>query len=316
VKNACANPPGWVDEILAANWTSLCKRVDRDLLPVGSPVALWQPLGCGSYGCVYNTSVADVVFKITTDNSEAEFVALTSALNLKHEGVVRYHDIVRVPGRHEVPGHDEPAQVHLLWRERAYAIGDVKRLSEECERQSRRPGWTRLVANCESVHVFRNVLREYKNAAVIMRKASLSGWDNMSAIPMIMPTIKERSKRLAGDVSLLSGKTLVLRGLDLESAWTLDGLALLWAGLELCAATLRSEPDSRLVGEALTYYMDNDMLLADVHSKNVGKVRRTRDERTDPWVITDPGHLVLLREFNVPAHVETLGELSVRSRVA
>ena len=45
------------------------------------------------------------------------------------------------------------------------------------------------------------------------------------------------------------------------------------------------------VGDALRYYLKEGILLADVHTGNVGTV-----ERTPGWVITDPGHAVGLED--------------------
>lgn len=59
-----------------------------------------------------------------------------------------------------------------------------------------------------------------------------------------------------------------------------------------------NNPMSQQVGAALAFYLDNDILLADVHPNNVGTVKRDDeyDEQT-LWVITDPGHAVFLDEL-------------------
>jgi len=52
-----------------------------------------------------------------------------------------------------------------------------------------------------------------------------------------------------------------------------------------------NEPEGYLVGQALDFYLERGLLLADVHANNVGEV--TRDGYHGPiLVITDPGHLV------------------------
>ena len=58
--------------------------------------------------------------------------------------------------------------------------------------------------------------------------------------------------------------------------------------LRLCALiaeVMQNTDGSDLVGSALRDYLDEGILLADVHANNVGKV-----ERTPVWVITDPRH--------------------------
>jgi hypothetical protein len=62
---------------------------------------------------------------------------------------------------------------------------------------------------------------------------------------------------------------------------------------------MQNTDGSDLIGSALRYYLEQGLLLADVHANNVGKV-----ERTSGWVITDPGHAVPLEQrwavVNVP----------------
>jgi hypothetical protein len=50
------------------------------------------------------------------------------------------------------------------------------------------------------------------------------------------------------------------------------------------------------IGGALSFYLEQGMLLADVHANNVGVATRPPGEGYDDWhavnVITDPGHMV------------------------
>jgi hypothetical protein len=75
------------------------------------------------------------------------------------------------------------------------------------------------------------------------------------------------------------------------------GAQMLAASLRACgvlAEMMGSTATSDLVGQALEYYLDQNVLLADVHANNVGLVER--EDYTKPiWVITDPGHAVFLQ---------------------
>ena len=57
------------------------------------------------------------------------------------------------------------------------------------------------------------------------------------------------------------------------------------------AQRMMRNPLGYYIGSALQGLLMNGLLLADVHHKNIGVVRRGRELA---WVITDPGHLVRL----------------------
>jgi hypothetical protein len=69
-------------------------------------------------------------------------------------------------------------------------------------------------------------------------------------------------------------------------------LAVALHACEVSAEFMENEPVLDQVGKALAYYLENGILLADVHQNNIGVVRR--DGYTYN-VITDPGHAVDLR---------------------
>lgn len=74
-----------------------------------------EPLGCGSYGCVYQTGDPRWVVKVTTDISEAHMVAILERLPGKYPGLVAYHGVYEIPG--------PPHRTFILWREAADIIG-------------------------------------------------------------------------------------------------------------------------------------------------------------------------------------------------
>lgn len=78
----------------------------------------WNPnvdviLGCGTYGCVFETSDPDVVCKVTSDDQEIRIVSKIIDENLTLDGFVRYYAIVSL------------GEVHCLWREKVDRMGNI-----------------------------------------------------------------------------------------------------------------------------------------------------------------------------------------------
>lgn len=92
--------------------------------------ASWLPvpgepeLGCGVYGCVYQTADPSVVLKLTSDDTEAEFAQHIRPM-MAPDIAVRYHKTI--PLSHKSP---RGAWLFLLWRESASHVGDVQLLGE------------------------------------------------------------------------------------------------------------------------------------------------------------------------------------------
>jgi len=70
-------------------------------------------------------------------------------------------------------------------------------------------------------------------------------------------------------------------------------LAASWRACAIIAEMMENTYLSDLVGGAFSFYMERGFLLADVHAGNVGRVDR-EDYGPGIWVITDPGHVVVL----------------------
>lgn len=91
-------------------------------------------------------------------------------------------------------------------------------------------------------------------------------------------------------VELDERENVVVRSTDYKGA---QRVALGLRACEAVAELSANEPEGYLVGQALGYYLDHDLLLADVHINNIGEVER--DGYREPLlVITDPGHAVSL----------------------
>jgi hypothetical protein len=116
------NPP-WAAQMLRRTWDRLAAVYGENLLPVSSRE---KELGCGHYGCVFNTRAKDTVFKLTSDESEAAFVA--SMLKEPHlwdgsdsplAGLIRYKGIRQI-----LYEKRSGRNIFAIWREPATCVGE------------------------------------------------------------------------------------------------------------------------------------------------------------------------------------------------
>jgi hypothetical protein len=123
--NPVANP-AWVTKALAQAYETVAGRVPPAWLPKLTDVrasgpnvtAKMREYGCGKYGCVLPTNDPNVVLKLTTDDTEAEFASDLSH-TLVAPVVVDYHTVLRLASTHK------GRQIYLLWRDAADAVGEI-----------------------------------------------------------------------------------------------------------------------------------------------------------------------------------------------
>jgi hypothetical protein len=116
----------WATSLIARNYDLLQERIQPGWLPALADVragrgvlqAALETLGCGAYGCVMGALDPDVVLKVTTDVTEAEFAAHRAA-TLSVPVTVGYYSVLALAERHAgVP-------VYVLWREAAADVGKL-----------------------------------------------------------------------------------------------------------------------------------------------------------------------------------------------
>jgi hypothetical protein len=240
-----ANPP-WANRLLNENWKTIA------------------------------TDAPGIVFKISTDPSEVEFIKAAMKIGSWPTGIVRYHAVLEVEGTHR----NRPAFV--VWREEAYDIGKISRSADLPGGMGDDP---RARAEWLNYH------KAYRFAALYVREASLK------------PTWAKRYDE-AKRGEWARGNVIWEDGLPSESrvmypAFTRYSTShRLAAALRICEITFEMMEHTNYapdVGGALGFYLDHGILLADVHMQNVGRVQRDEgyglEERI---VITDPGHAVFL----------------------
>lgn len=303
------NPP-WVNKALTSNWQFIADSIPAPYLPrmtvtrAGNRKVAAE-YGCGHYGCVMATEDPDsqIVVKVTSDPSEAEFVTTAWArlagpepLDAGREGwmkswtdwpngIVRYFQIIEL----EASYRNRP--VWILWRDEAYDVGDSWRLSHSAnldhyeKREISQSMW-RLDQFKVNAHYVREKLKkrpEWREEAVRLWQAQRNRRTQLyeTAVELIL-----EEKRQYGQWQPGFGRITYLRGAE--------RLAAHLVACEIAAELMGAEPAFYEVGQALEAFLDKGMLLADVHANNIGRTEEDRKSALGQWVITDPGHLVLL----------------------
>ena len=276
------NATPWVDRTLGKIWPRLEAIAPADAMPVPGEAG-FEEYGCGHYGCALPTEAPNIVLKLTTDESEARLVSFLRSPfarnNVRTEGIVEYYDVVRVEG-----ASYRRRPLYAIWREEAISVGAPiqQRLSVYSGED-----WPKLVI-------------DFKELASILQ------W-------YIKPGKADWKKRLDKVLALREWASRVAEWGDLHrgnewnyktryGSWHNNPYRSAWA-LQQCewiAQNMSETPDVYLIGETLDDLLEVGILLADVHINNVGQV--VRADYDDPvWVITDPGHaLVLDDELEFP----------------
>jgi hypothetical protein len=126
-----ANPISWVDQALTRKWDAITARVRPEWLPrqiSGKKVRHFQEYGCGHYGCVYPTTQPGIVFKVTSDPTEAFFVAYVLRTKQQVDGLVGYHQVLAIEGESR---RNRP--VFVIVRDEAMHVGNVREVLDERE---------------------------------------------------------------------------------------------------------------------------------------------------------------------------------------
>ena len=241
--------------------------------------------GCGHYGCVMPTDQPGIVLKLTTDPTEVRFVAEMLAAKQQPAGVVRYDAILELPETYR------KRKLYLIWREDAYDVGNTPPYHETMvisyEGRVARNFTTNLRTFQESASQARFVLKRTKRPVAIYEAAKFTDKRHdlrEQAIEYLMKPWRDRPfvphfvDRYKGDARL---------ALCLELC-------------EIITEEMANEPFGYEVGTALhDLLVDGEILLADVHLGNIGKVTRP-DYGDGLVVITDPGHAVFLKDRQMP----------------
>lgn len=199
--------------------------------------------------------------------------------------------------------------VYLIWRDEAYHIGALNSMEREAHDIHR------------SGRVWDRVRSQY-------RKATSADYENarymIEGVEMILKfkTHAHEVRRLLKKGPLTIRKQLSTQALEmhgraqwwhlgsestnhslydtLQTAQRYRGVERLAVHLATCAhlATIMScnNPITSSIGAVMGYFINEEILLADVHLNNIGRIEYDPDENPGDmcWGITDPGHAVWL----------------------
>jgi hypothetical protein len=316
---ALASNPPWVSRVLRSNWNDLVAVVGVDAMPrpamPGSVGDGFEPeeYGTGHYGTVMPTNTPGVVCKVTSDPAEAIFVACALSLGRFPDGIVHYERIVAVEESHK------RRPVFVLWRQEANDVGFLADLPGQ------RP-WQRGDGERTSRGSQDWELREAREAAALIDNTRTAAGLARDALKR-SPGLYEKSKKLESWAYDLAGEHVDL--MDKEAPFRWDRLQVVKSvanaisrqrGPHRVALALRffemgaemmehNSPTLTYVGRALDFYLENGLLLADVHLNNIGKIVVGMDDDVEEHVaITDPGHAVLLDERYASVSIPTARE--------
>ncbi len=208
----------------------------------------------GAFGVVFPTEDPGVVFKITADETEAKFVE--TVLQLYEEGF-KPDGLVRYYAVAKLKQRHDGFPLFVLWREQAKSVG------LDCEKAHQKPPAQLSPEDkfCFKLYDFLKEARVVVDAAYDYTekfgKAKYWQWIN---------------KGMRNQKSLLHA---YLKRMD------------------AIANDMTAFDISRHVGRTLSDYLEEGIVLGDVHRGNVGVVQRGSKKM---YVITDPGHVICLNK--------------------
>lgn len=253
--------PRWADYVISRYWDALQRVAPRGAMPLvdeGQSTVTFDEFGCGAFGCVYPTTVEGIVFKLTTDRSEAEFVSF--AMDDPARGLVSYFDVFEFPPS-DVTHSDKT--IFAIWRAEARDTG----------------GGIMTIASAlyddHDVEAFETSLRNFRRAADEVATFYFDTKTRAGA-KVAIRSLQEAIEEMEGE------------GFD-EDEFVNDADeagAYFWLAVEAIEHMKETE-SGREVGKALDQYWRKGWLLTDLHDGNLGTVN-------DVIVITDPGVAVPL----------------------
>jgi hypothetical protein len=257
----------WVDKTMTKVWDRIAAAapepswVPRHLIRQNDTIRVTE-LGCGHYGCVMPTADPHVVCKLTSDPTEGTFIAAAMSLSDAPDGLVKYFKIYAIPDTKHAR-----RPVFVLWRETATVVG-----MESIRRAMGAP---------YQMHPIEDPMRREKQRGLNALSAFLTRFRDQA--DFIRNTLKKSKDPYAIVAEARSG-----RGYRSNAA---QGVYFALVHLQEIVEEMQQTYLCDSVGEALNFYLENDLVLADVHTNNIGLVER----QTAP-VITDPGHAVPLSD--------------------
>lgn len=276
------NKTPWVDKAVKKFEGALAAVAPEQAMPFSEESGGLKEFGCGHYGCVMPTEQPELVFKLTTDIAEAAFVRAALHLGDFPPGMIRYYSVYQLAGLQH-----RKRPLFALWRQEATEVGNAVMYSEwmradNYEKRLRREGST-LLANAKwGAGDFRDWLQK-NHPYESVQKWEDWAWDVVANNTEVL----ERSPMGPEYVKVLRLPELLKRFRGAQRAAV--GLRV----FDACVELMESNALVYTIGQAMRFYREHAIVLADVHANNVGLA--THEDFDKPIVtITDPGHAVFL----------------------
>lgn len=264
----------WVDSA----WTTFAPRLqavgyDMRRLPAMDAVSPMnvKEFGAGSWGVVSPTNYPRVVVKLTTDKPEAWLVSLIlgqkqmgyAGIGQPSHGIVRYDDVLQL--KHEKHNGKE---VFVIWRSEAKDIGSALKGA-----------------------IIKNDMIVGGNSAAMTTLMPITRVT--SVIRYIWMDIADLRKNTPDDARYAAMLDVIWRHTQLRTIASPGPLTRITQALQQLwyeLAGAQNDPVCRPIADAFEFFLTRGVLLADVHWNNIG-----RDLAPPyPWIITDPGHAIVL----------------------
>lgn len=264
------NPP-WSNRLLADNWDEIVRTVGAGCAPKikrGRPLRAVE-YGTGKYGVVIPSNRPGIVIKITSDNTEARFVEAMLRLPHQPPGVIQYHALYKLGVRRYVKrGRIKTDPVYIIWRDEAYRIG--------CWRNHK--GARKLATY---LHAYMEYA--YPAARII--------WDSQRDIRHSAMRLR-RSKYPKRSVDRQHINERKIKAEIRKHHSSADRLAYCISYAESISYRLAVDGFGKEIGALLYDMIRHGVLMADVHSNNIGYNRKKGGQ----LVITDPGNIAFLKK--------------------
>lgn len=272
MKNPVKSPPGTFrdhggtaldfDRILSENWSHIARVAERiggdAVLPVENPIEM----GCGHYGCVFETPTQNIIMKVTFDPTEADFtqwIMRKYRSGYPFDGLAKFHGVCSLPRKYK------GMRPYVIWRERLGIMGLQASLSH--------------LGIYPDEYVFKAVNRAWGDMLSLERAAMSSG---------------SAALRLAWEMAI-SNHAGALERLEHADKSTVRAVAYVVQSIggvaEACEALSKAHPSTRLLGESLSALIVEGAFVVDIHVENLGL-----PFGVDNIVLADPGRVLFVQQ--------------------
>jgi hypothetical protein len=248
----------------------------------------FQEFGTGHYGTVMPTEKEGVVMKVTSDDTEANFVKAALAIEKERagnwpNGMTKYLDIYRLGGTsHRGRG------AYVLWRETLtpHAGHNWHRAEHsDYDRRAVAEGLKEMRVYMSLARSFFKLMHAGVKGEAVLRDAQRQDRNLAARVHEKAVELNQSWIKLSQLFSLSELRVLGKFGTA----------AVILLALEDQFDVMANTYATQLVGDALNFYLRHGIVLCDIHMGNIGH-REVDGVPLVPFIIMDPGHSVFLTD--------------------